>query len=103
MILNKSYSYWSVLLSIIGSLLLVTTYLISPADPHGIIIIVMKILLALAIIFLISGILASILAIKKKEEGTKKYIGILLPILVILFVILIPILMGIGFMLNENP
>jgi len=103
MFLNKPYGYWSVLLSIVGSLFLVTPYFISPSDPQGMIVISMKIMLVVAIFLLTLGIVASILAIKKKEVGVKKYFGILLPILIILFVILIPILMGIGFMLNDNP
>lgn len=103
MILNKNFSYWSVLFSIVGSLLLITTYLISPGDPQGMIIMSMKIMLTVAIILLALGIITSILAIKKKENGSKKYIGILLPILIILFVILVPILMGIGFMFNDKP
>lgn len=103
MILNKSFDYWSVLFSIVGTLLLVTIFLISPSDPQGIIIVGMKIMLLVAIILLALGIVTSILAIKKKEAGVKKYVGILLPIFIILFAILIPILMGIGFMINDNP
>ena len=103
MILNKTYSYWSVLLSIVGTLLLIGTYFLSPSDPQGMIVVGLKIMFTAAIILLVLGIISSTLAIKKKENGMKKYVGILLPVLIILFVILIPILMAIGFMLNDNP
>ncbi|WP_312476156.1 hypothetical protein [Neobacillus sp.] len=63
----------------------------------------LKIMFAVAIILFALGIIASILSIKLKENGTKKYVGILLPVLIILFVILFPILMAIGFMLNDKP
>lgn len=103
MILNKTYGYWSVLFSIAGTFLLITTYLIAPDDPQGMIVVIMKIMLALAVIFLPLGIISSIFAIKKKEVGTKKYVGILLPVLIVLFYILVPIIMGIGFMVNDKP
>lgn len=38
-----------------------------------------------------------------KGKRGKKYVGILLPILILLFILLVPILMAIGFMLNDNP
>lgn len=103
MFLNKSYSYWSLVLSIVGSLFLVTPYLISPVHPQGFIVLMMKAMLIIAIILLILGCATSFYAIKKKEEGVKKYVGILLPLFIILFIILIPILMGVGFILNDFP
>lgn len=103
MILNKTYGYYSALCSVIGTLLLIITYTLVPNGPKGIMVIVVSITLILSIILLIMGIICSVLAIKNKEPSIKKYIGILLPILIILFIALIPLLMAIGFMLNNNP
>lgn len=100
---NKPYGYWSILFSVAGSLLLVASYLISPNEPQGMIVIGLQIMLLSAIVLLGLGVVTSILAIRKKEEGIKKYTGILLPVIIILFAVLVPILMGIGFMLNDNP
>lgn len=55
------------------------------------------------IILLLAGIVASILAIKNKETGTKKYAGLLIPVVIVLYFILVPLLMAIGFMINDNP
>jgi|SRR5699024_998667 len=103
LILNKRYGFWSTSLSVIGTLLLVSTYLIAPDNPRGLIIPILYIIFVLAIILLILGIIASIFAMKNKEIGIKKYTGILLPVLIILFVVLVPLLMAIGFMINDNP
>lgn len=103
MIIKKTYSYWSVFLSIVGFLLLIATYLFSPSDPQGMIVLGLKIMFVAAIILLALGIISSTIAIKKKEDGIKKYVGVLLPVLIILSVILYPILMAIGFMINDNP
>lgn len=102
MILNKSYGYWSVLLSMVGSFFLVTSYLISPDNPKNMMVVLIKIMLIVAVILMILGVVMSILAIRKKEYGFKKYVGILLPLFIVLILILIPILMGVGFIINDN-
>lgn len=103
MILNKSYGFWSTSLSVIGTLLLIATYLLAPDTPQGMIVVIIYIMQVLAIVLLPLGIIASIFAIKNKEIGIKKYTGILMPVLIILFIVLIPLLMAIGFMINDNP
>lgn len=103
MLFKKTYGYWSVLFGITGTLLLLATYLVSPSNPQGTAVVGLMILLAVAIVTLVLGIITSTIAIKKKEGGMKKYVGILLPVFILLFIVLIPILMGLGFMLNENP
>ena len=100
MIFNKTYGHWSTIVSVFGTLLLMATYI--PNNPEKFTVIIM-IMLVLAIILLVSGIILSILAIKNNEVGTKKYIGILLPVLIILFIVLVPFLMAVGFLINDNP
>ena|SRR5690625_4400691 len=103
LIKGKSYSFSSALFSIVGLLLLIMTYVIAPDHPQGIIVFVMVITLSLAVILLVAGIIASILAIKKKELGVRKYFGILVPIFIVLFYILMPLIMGIGFIIHNQP
>src|SRR5690625_7778491 len=100
---GKSYSFSSALFSIVGLLFLIMTYVIAPDHPQGIIVFVMMITLGLAVILLVAGIVTSILAIKNKELGVRKYFGILVPIFIGLFYILMPLIMGIGFILNDQP
>lgn len=103
MTLNKNYGYWSVILGVIGTLLLILPYLVTPENPQGLVVVILKVIVAAAILLLSLGILSSILAIKKKEKGSKKYFGVLISVSTILFVLLIPIFMGIGFLLNDTP
>src|SRR5690625_3732473 len=97
MFLKKTYSYWSALCSIIVTLLLISTYVIAPDYPEGIIVVIMKIMMALTILLFLLGMIGSIMAIKNKDTGIKKYTGILLPTLILLFFILVPFFMAIGF------
>lgn len=97
MIFKKTNGFWSTLLSIIGTLLLIATYAVADG-PQGIEVVLIAAMMILSIILLLLGIVSSIVAIKKKEPGTKKYLGILLPVLIVLYVILVPILMLIGFL-----
>src|SRR5690625_5597982 len=96
MIKGKSYSFSSALFSIVGLLLLIMTYVIAPDHPQGIIVFVMVITLGLAVILFVAGFMASILAIKKKELGVRKYFGILVPIFIFLFYLFMPFFMVMG-------
>lgn len=100
---NKSYSFYSALFSIIGLLSLIMTYVIAPDHPQGFIVFVMVITLSLAVILLIAGIITSILAIKNRELGVRKYFGILVPIFIGLFYILMPLIIGIGLIIHDQP
>jgi len=102
MIMNKSYAYWSTLLSVIGTILLIMTYVIAPHHPQSLLSIIILLLMTTSFISLILGFIASIIAIRKKEIGFKKYSGILLPTIILLYVILIPFFMGVVFIVNEN-
>lgn len=101
MILNKTYGFWSTLLSILGLLLLIATYAVADG-PEGFMVVIVATILTLSVISLVLGIVYSILAIKNKEPSIKKYTGILLPVLIILYFVLVPFLMAIGFMLNGD-
>jgi len=101
--INKSYSFYSALQSVAGLLFLLMTYMIAPDHPAGMIKIIMAIMLGLAIILLITGIATSILSIKRKELGVTKYIGLLIPVLIVLFILLMPFIIGIGFIINDQP
>lgn len=90
-------------MSIMGLILLILTYMFAPDVPQAIGTVVIIVMFILTIVSLLLGIVFSIIAIKNKESGVKKYFGILIPLFILLFVILIPILMGIGFMLYDKP
>ncbi|MUV37676.1 hypothetical protein JNUCC1_01482 [Lentibacillus sp. JNUCC-1] len=103
MIFNKPYGYWSAVMGLAGTLFLIASYVVAPDHPQGLMSGIIMLLMVLAGLSLISGIVTSIIGIKNKEAGTKKYIGILMPILITLFFILVPVIMALGFMLNDNP
>lgn len=100
--MNKTYSYWSPLLGTIGFILLISVYALAPDVPQGAILVALFVGLILSIGLLKIGLIAGIIAIWKRETGFKKYIGILLPVLIIVFAILVPLLMAIGFILNDS-
>lgn len=101
--LKNKYGFLSMLSSIIGLLLLIASYAVAPEAPKGVVVIGIQLIFFIAIIFLVLGIFGSTIAMKQKEKGVKKYVGFLLPILILLFILLVPILMAIGFMLNDCP
>ncbi len=72
--------------------------MIAPDYPEGPIRYLIGSSLLISGVSFLFGIISSILAIKNKELGVKKYVGIFTPLLVILYVILVPILIGlVGF------
>ncbi|MFD1416951.1 hypothetical protein [Oceanobacillus jeddahense] len=99
---KKNYGFWSMLSSIMGLILLIVSYAVAPEEPQGMVTIGILVLFFTAILFLVLGTIGSTLAMKQQEKGRKKYVGIFLPVLILLFVVLVPILMGIGFILNDN-
>lgn len=77
---TKNYSFWSLFSTIIGFLILIVSYLVTPDRPEGFIMVGLQVMTILAILLLILGILVSIIVIKQKEKGLKKYVGIILPV-----------------------
>lgn len=103
MIFHKSYSFWSMTASLLGAASLGLSYVIAPDIPQGFTLFVINVLLISAAVFILAGVLSSIAAIVNKEPEKKKYIGILIPFTVILYIVLVPIVMGLLFGINDNP
>ncbi len=101
MIFKRTYGFWSLLLGILGVLFLILNYIVLPDNPEGISILIIRLLLGSSLISFVTGIICSIIAIKKRERGIKKYFGIIIPLFTFLFILFIPILMGILFVLND--
>ncbi|WP_022794801.1 hypothetical protein [Marinococcus halotolerans] len=103
MIFHKPYSYWSVVTSLLGIAFLGLTYVIAPDIPQGFTLFVINILVISAAVFILIGVLSSIAAIVNKEPGIKKYLGIFIPSTIILYIVLVPLIMGLLFGINNNP
>ena len=103
MFFNKNYSFWSALFGTSGIILLILSYIISPDNPEGFIYYLITIVFIASLFSLLTGFISSIFALKKKEEGKRKYVGLFIPLFIIVCIILIPVIMGILFVLNNNP
>ena len=103
MIFHKSYSYWSVVTSLLGAASLGFTYVMAPDIPQGFTLFVVNVLVISAAVLILLGAVSSIAAIVIKEPGKKKYIGIFVPSTIILYIVLVPIVMGLLFGINNNP
>lgn len=102
MIFHKSYSYWSVVTSLLGAASLGLTYVIAPDIPQGFTLFAVNVLVISAAVLILLGAVSSIAAIVNKEPGKKKYIGIFVPSTIILYIVLVPLIKGI-FGVNNNP
>ena len=96
--MNKKYSKWSAILSIICAITIFTSYAIAPQEPEGSMVVLLKILF---FTFIIAGVLSltlSYLAFKNKEEGFLKKIApiIILLILLVFALSLIGIVVSLG-------
>lgn len=103
MIFHKSYSYWSMVTNVFGAFSLGLTYVIAPGIPQGFTLFAVNVLVISAAVFILLGAVSSIAAIVNKEPGKKKYIGIFVPSTIILYIVLVPIVMGLLFGINDNP
>ena len=96
--MNKKYSKWSAILSIICAITIFTSYAIAPQEPEGSMVVLLKILF---FTFIIAGVLSLTLsysAFKNKEEGFLKKIApiIILLILLVFALSLIGIVVSLG-------
>lgn len=82
--MNKKYSKWSAILSIIGTITIFTSYVIAPQEPVGSLVVLLKILFFTSIITGILSLPLSYLAFKNKEAGFLKKIAPILILLILL-------------------
>ncbi|QNK89254.1 hypothetical protein H7992_06100 [Sporosarcina sp. resist] len=98
--MNKKYSKWSAILSIICAITIFTStsYAIAPQEPEGSMVVLLKILFFTFIIAGVLSLILSYLAFKNKEEGFLKKIApiIILLILLVFALSLIGIVVSLG-------
>ena len=87
--MNKKYSKWSAILSIICAITIFTSCAIAPQEPEGSMVVLLKILFFTSIIAGVLSLILSYLAFKNKEEGFLKKIAPII-ILLILLVFALP-------------
>ena len=81
--MNKKYSKLSVLLSVICAITLFMSYAIAPAQPEGIMIILIKALFFTSIITGVLSLIFSFVGYRKNEQGFLKIIAPLIIVLII--------------------
>lgn len=82
--MNKKYSKWSAILSIICAITIFTSYAIAPQEPEGSMVVLLKILFFTFIIAGVLSLILSYLAFKNKEEGFLKKIAPIIILLILL-------------------
>ncbi|MBA2176094.1 hypothetical protein H0266_14450 [Halobacillus locisalis] len=82
--MQKKFSMWSILLSVLGAITFYTSYAIAPVNPEGMIVLILQVLFFTSIIAAVLSILFSLWGFIRKEKGFLKLVG---PI-VIVFVLL---------------
>ncbi|WP_342537702.1 hypothetical protein MKY15_13000 [Sporosarcina sp. FSL K6-1540] len=82
--MNKKYSKWSAILSIICAITIFTSYAIAPQEPEGSMVVLLKILFFTFIIAGVLSLILSYLAFKNKEEGFLKKIAPIITLLILL-------------------
>lgn len=82
--MNKKYSKWSALLSLIFAITIFASYAIAPEQPEGMMIIFLKLLFFTSILSGILSLIFSYLSFKNKEEGFLKKIALIIILLVLL-------------------
>lgn len=82
--MNKKYSKWSAILSIICAITIFTSYAIAPQEPEGSMVVLLKILFFTSIIAGVLSLTLSYSAFKNKEEGFLKKIAPIIILLILL-------------------
>ncbi|MEK4714097.1 hypothetical protein [Sporosarcina sp. FSL K6-5500] len=82
--MNKKYSKWSAVLSIICAITILTSYAIAPKEPEGSLVVLLKILFFTSIIAGVLSLTLSYSAFKNKEEGFLKKIAPIITLLILL-------------------
>ncbi|CAM3294055.1 hypothetical protein FITA111629_14965 [Filibacter tadaridae] len=96
--MNKKYSKWSVILSVICTITIFTSYAIAPRQPEGMMVVLLQVLFFTSIITGLLSLIFSFLGFKKKEEGFLKMIAPIIVILVLLAFVISFVLMVLSFM-----
>ncbi|SES44197.1 hypothetical protein [Psychrobacillus sp. OK032] len=96
--MNKKYSKWSAILSIICAITIFTSYAIAPQEPEASMVVLLKILFFTSIFAGVLSLILSYLAFKNKEEGFLKKIApiIILLILLVFALSIIGIIVSLG-------
>jgi hypothetical protein len=89
---SKKKSIWSAVLSIIGIILFIASYLVSE-NPTSSEKIVIKLFFFSGIASMLVGIVGSVLAFKSMESGFLKYISFFIIILLIIGIVIAPIIL----------
>lgn len=100
---KKPYGSRSLLFGGIGVILLILSYAITPDVPQGFMYFMIGTIFILSLTFITFGIMNSVIALRRKETGKIKYAGLIVPIIIISYIIVIPIIMGLLFTLNNHP
>lgn len=82
--MNKKYSKWSAILSIICAITIFTSYAISPPEPEDSMVVLLKVLFFTSIIGGVLSLILSYLAFKNQEKGFPKKIAPIIILLILL-------------------
>lgn len=92
--LTRPYSYCSFLLAVVGFFAFILSYAVSPDYPQGIFYGVIYVLFYGSIAAMFIGMVLGLIAIFRQENGKRKYVGVILPIGLALFLLFIPLIMA---------
>lgn len=100
-ILNKSFSSWSILLGIPGLVMSVLCFLVYLGDPQGFIYYLVTTIFTLSMFAILLSFILSIFAFKIGQNGKRKFIGMFIPAIIIAYIVLVPALSGFLLAFNE--
>ena len=96
--MNKKYSKWSTVLSVICAITIFASYAIAPKQPEGMMVVLIQLLFFTSIITGLLSLVFSFMAFKKKEQGFLKMIAPIIVVLVLLTFVVSFILIVLSFM-----
>ncbi|SFL91396.1 hypothetical protein [Salibacterium qingdaonense] len=100
MIGSKTYSFWAALTSITGFFFYMLSYA-APDVPQGLTAFLIEWLFKLGLFLMVLGFISGLTALFRGEPEKKKYIGIGSPFLLGLYYLLVPIVMGLLFGIDD--
>ncbi|MFD2705846.1 hypothetical protein [Salibacterium lacus] len=103
MIVNKTFSFWAFLTSVLGVVFFILSHAAAPRVPQGFIAILTAFLYILAVILLLVGLISAVTAVIRKEPKKIKYAGVVIPFLIILYYILVPVIMALLWGMSDSP
>ncbi|ASK63893.1 hypothetical protein CFK37_17875 [Virgibacillus phasianinus] len=96
--MHKTYSKWSVILSITCALTIFVSYAIAPRQPEGVMVVLIQVLFFTSIVTGLLSLIFSFIGFKKKEKGFLKMVSPIIIILILITFIISFIALAISFL-----